>query len=491
MIRIAVAGLAREGNTFSGGEGTVVDFERTGLYVGDNIFEVGRQNDSIAGAMQVAVERGIELVPTFYARSNSGPRVTAQAHQDLKSRLLNALEPVLGEVNGIYLRLHGAMVAHGCDDVEGDLLSAVRKLVGPELPISASCDLHAHFTAEMAAATPMIAGFQTYPHVDMVQTGYRALTLLADAITGARRPVLGYRKIPVMSASEVHDTTNGPVAEVMARLHELVKLPGVLDATIFATQPWLDVTEYGWSTLVITDGDQGLADRYADQLAGMLFDRRERLTIRKTPIPQALSRVREIDRAGRPVVLGDGADSPSAGSTGDSPELLAALLAAPVGGPTLCSITDAPAVAKCSAAGVGASVTVDVGGTLSPHFFSPIQVRGTVVTLCDGQAYDRSVPMNAGRTAVLQIGELSLVITEFAVSMVDRRLYDRVGLNVDNAVVVQAKSAGQYRESYRLSAAELIDLDLRGPAQHDLLTLPFVNIPRPIWPFDRDVRRGF
>lgn len=492
-FKVALAGLSREGNSFGGGVGTVEDFRQNTWLEGEEILTVvGQQRDSIAGAMQVAEERGIELVPVFHARSTSGPRVAAADHQQLKQIVLDGLAKVLPEVDGIYLRLHGAFHAEGCDDVEGDLMMAVRALAGSDMPIAASFDLHAHGTATMAAATPLIAGFQTYPHVDMVETGRRAMRLLADTLEGTINATVGFRKIPVMSASEAHNTTEGPVAEVMARLHEIEKLPGVLDATIFCTQPWLDVSDLGWSVYVVTDDDQEAAQRYADELAAMLFDRRERLVVTKEPVATGLQRARERAGKGGPVVVGDGADSPSAGSTGDSVDLLREVLANPVGGPTFCTVVDAPAVEACVAAGLGATVTVQVGGTLSPHFFQPLEVTGTVVTLGDGRHGDPVLPVASGRFAVLAVGaEVSLVITEFPTSQVDYRMYTRAGLDVRHAYLVQAKSAGAYIEGYADVAAETVDLDMRGPAQHDLLSLPFENIPRPLWPWDRDVERGF
>jgi microcystin degradation protein MlrC len=489
--RIAVAGLSREGNSFASGDRTVEDFRRHTFLSGADILTVREQNDSLAGALQVAEERGIDVVPTFLARSGSGPAVTAVAHAELKALVLDGLSAVIRDVDGVYLRLHGAMTADGCDDVEGDLLTAVRELVGPDLPISGSFDLHTHGTAAMAAATPLIAGYQTFPHVDMVDTGRRAMTLLADTIAGTVRPVVGFRKIPVMSASEAQYTGTGPVSEVMARLHEIERLPGILDASIFCTQPWLDVSDHGWSVVVVADGDAAAAQRHADELAAALFDRRERLLVTKVPVADALARVREVAGAGGPVVLGDGADSPSAGSGGDGADLLAAVLADPVGGPVLCAITDAPAVGACFAAGVGGTVSVNVGGTLTSQFYSPVPVTGTVITLGDGKGGTPRRPVPCGRFAVLAVGEVFLVITEFPTSMVDRRLYERAGLDVERAVMVQAKSAGGYHHDYAPVAAEMIDLDMRGPAQHDLLTLPFRRIPRPIWPFDPDVERGF
>jgi len=485
--RVAVAGLARESNSFAGGFGTVDDFRRFTWLEGEELYSIRGQNDSLTGAIAVAEARGAEIVPLTHARSASGPPVTAEAWAELRSRVLDPIADVAGEIDGIYLRLHGAMTAEDCDDVEGELMQAVRTIIGPGKPISVSFDLHAHGTRRMVEATPLIAGFLTYPHVDMFATGERAMTLLLDQLDGRISATTGFCKIPLMSASEIQNTTEGPVAEVHRIMEGLVADGTIIDGTILTTQPWLDVTELGWTVFVITDSDQEAADRYARLLGQELWDRRERLVVTKTPVAEALDAVRRRAGDGGPVVVGDGADSPSAGSTGDSPEVLEAILAADLPGEVLCSIVDRPAVQVCAAAGIGAEVTVKVGGTLSPHFFSATEVTGRVVTVADGSVSGPGVPLSCGIAVVLRIGTTNLVICEYPTSMVDDRLYRRVGLDVSTAWLVQAKSAGQYRDGFAHLAAEMIDLDLRGPAQHDLLTLPFTRAVDPIWPRERDL----
>lgn len=485
--RIAVAGLARESNSFAGGLGTVDDFRRLTWLEGEELYRVRGSNDGLAGALAVAERRNAEVVPLTHARSSSGPPVTAAAWAELRARVLDPIAAVADEVDGVHLRLHGAMTAENCDDVEGDLLQAVRAIIGPDKPISASLDLHAHGTRAMIEATPLIAGFLTYPHVDMAATGERAMNLLLDQLDGKINATAGFCKIPVMSASEIQNTTEGPVAEVHRMREALVASGELVDATILTTQPWLDVTELGWTVITITDDDQAAADRLAQQLGQELWDRRERLFVTKTPVAEALDHVRERAGRGGPVVVGDGADSPSAGSTGDSPEVLEAILAADLPGEAICSIVDHAAVQICVSAGIGAEVTVRVGGTLSPHFFSSTEVTGRVVTIADGSVSGAGRSLGCGIAVVLRIGSTSLVITEYPTSMVDDSLYRRVGLDVTTASVVQAKSAGQYRDGFAAVAAELIDLDLRGPAQHDLLSLPFTRALDPIWPRERDV----
>ncbi len=491
MTRIAVVGLAREGNTFGGGVGTIDDFRRGTWLEGEHIFDILGRNDSMAGAIEVAREREVEVVPVFMARSTSGPSVTKQTHEELRSRVLDGLTAVVDEVDGVYVRLHGAMTAEGCDDVEGDLLTRIRELIG-DRPMSASFDLHSHFTAQMAASTPLLAGFLTYPHVDMADTGRRAMTLLLDQLAGTVTAFGGYRQIPMMSASEAHNTTEGPIAEVMRMRDDLVERGELLDGSIFCTQPWLDLPGIGWSVVTVGSSPEA-AQRWADHLAGELFDRRERCVVTKIPLADALAQAAAHGGKGGPVVLGDGADSPSAGSTGDSPEMLSAILAADFAGPAVCSVVDAPAVETCVTAGIGAEVTVQVGGSLSPHFFSPVEVTGIVATIVDGNA---PVPMSGppvtcGRAVILQIGRVSCVISEYPTSMVDDRLYHRMGIDVTAAWVVQAKSAGQYRDGYAHQAAEMIDVDMRGPSQHNLLTLPWQRATHAWWPKDPEVSRGF
>lgn len=485
--RIAIAELMFETNSFAPGVTALTDFERS-FACGADVLRVGGGIDSIAGAVQVAQAAGAVVVPTTLAAAMSGPPVQAGAFEMLRRRLLDNLAPHVGQVDGVYLSLHGAMVAQDCEDTEGELLHAVREMVGPDVPIAYSADLHAHFTAAMAAATPLVAGYRTLPHVDIFQTGQRAMALLLAAIDGAR-PVLGWRKVRMMTSSEGQDTTVPPMSEVMARLAEIATESGVLEGCVFATQPWLDVTELGWSTLVVTDGDAELAQRRADELARMVWDRRHRITAPKTDAHIALKTVRE-GIADRPYVFSDGADSVSAGATGDGVQVLSALLDDPVDGTVLLVVTDAAAAGALAKAGVGATTTVTVGGSLAPTFHQPITVTGTVATVCDGR-YQSLYPPGAadvGTTCVLVIdGRIKVVVTSRPASQLDYQLYLRVGLDPRAAQIVVAKSAGGYKAFYAPIAAECIDIDTTGPADSRLDRMPFTRPRRPLWPFDHDL----
>ena len=487
--RVAVAGITFESNSFAPGLTEIDAFERYLIAEGDAVLQAGLGKDEIAGAAVVAKEYGIELVPVFAADGGCGPTVSDATYFYLKEKLITALAKTLDSVDGVYLRLHGAMTTETVEDVEGDLIQTLRAMVGPDFPIAVSCDLHAHFTKKMAEGTSLIAGYQTCPHIDIYETGARAMRLMVAALKNPKPPVLSYRKVKLMASAEGHDTTFGPMREVLDRLHEIEKLPGVLDATVYCTQPWLDVEELGWSALVVTDNDPQKGQVLADELAQMMWDRRERVLFTKEKVNDAIDEIRVSEPSQRPYILADGSDSTSAGSTGDSNYLLTYLLQNPIDELVYMTITDADVASQCFAAKVGGSVAAEIGGTLSPRFFTPVKVTGTVVTLCDG-VYQSKYPskiFNAGATAVLKVGNIYIVITSKPAFMLDYQLYLRVGLDFTTAKVVQVKSAGGYRAYYEPLAFKCIDIATPGPSDSRLPKLPFTKPRRPLWPFDREI----
>jgi len=487
--KVAVAGITFESNSFAPGLTHMDAFERYLLVEGEDVLTAGFGRDEIGGAVSVANELGIELVPVFAADGGCGPTVSDETYLFLKGKLFAELAKVLDSVDGVYLRLHGAMTAESCEDVEGDLIETLRAMVGPDFPIAVSCDFHGHFTEKMAQGTSLIAGYQTCPHLDFFETGARAMRLMGAALAGGKAPVLSYRKTKLMASSEGHDTTFGPMRAVLDRLHEFEKMPGVLDATVFCTQPWLEVTELGWSALVVTENDPVLGQTLADELALMMWDRREAVLFRKEKVEDVVVEVNKSSEDERPFVLAEGSDSPSAGSQGDSNYLLKHILKHPINGVVYMTMTDAEVAKKCFEAGIGAEVTSDIGGKLSPVFFTPVEVTGEVVTLCDGiyQSKYPSKMFNAGPTAVLKVGDIYIVVTSKPAFMLDYQLYLRVGLDFTAAKAVQVKSAGAYRAYYAPHAFKCIDFASPGSSDSRLPKLPFTKPRRPLWPFDLDI----
>ena len=228
---------------------------------------LGTQTE-IGGALDVARERGIELVPFFGAisASSAGPireEVFKALRDELVHRLLDA-----GSMDGLFLSMHGGTVAEGFEDACGEVLRAVRVAIGSELPLISTLDLHANVTRQMAGLANCLVGYHTYPHIDLYETGQRGMELLFKIITGQAQPTMAMCQIPMILPGENGLTTRGPYAEVMAMVEALGNHPAILDASAFSVQPWLDVQEVGCSVVVIADGDHHLAEAEGNTLGG-------------------------------------------------------------------------------------------------------------------------------------------------------------------------------------------------------------------------------
>ncbi|MHB1133567.1 MAG: M81 family metallopeptidase [Chloroflexota bacterium] len=485
MPRALLVNLAQESCSFAPRPHELADFRRYYLLYDDDVIPMLRGGQmEVAGVVAVAEAEGVELVPTVATYGGTGGPVSAEAYAFLREAVLARVARHAGAVDGALLALHGAMVVEGLDDAEGDLIGAVRALLGPDKPLVVSLDLHAHITEAMLAGADAIVGYHTFPHVDLYDTGARAMRLLAGALRGGVRPVLGHRKLPMITPAERHRVDQFPMSEVMGRALAMEAEPGVLAATIFAVQPWLDVPHLGWSAVVVADGDRALAQAKAEEIADIAWRLRREFLHERTPVAEALRRAREIE--GGPVVLADSSDATSGGAEGDSTVLLAALLATPVPGQALLLLTDPEAVAACIAAGVRGEVTLPVGGKLATEFFRPVTVTGRVRLLSDGLFTMKSptLPADRGRTAVLQVGEIQIVLSEKPVYTWDEECYRSVGLFPREAKLVQVKSPGGFRAVYEPFARAIFELDAPGPTDSNLRRLPYKRVTRPLFPLD-------
>ena len=488
MERILIGGFKHEVNSFVRGVTTLDDLRAFGCVAeGTAMFgpEVGTGQE-LNGACDIAVAEGIELIPTVYAGVGIGPPVADEAYAFLSARIVDAARANVDDITGVFLALHGAMATQSIDDAEGDILERVRAVVGQRVPIVASLDLHAHVTDRMVRNADGLVAFRTCPHTDMYETGERAMRLLLDAIDGRTRPVVRQRKLRLMASAEKHDTDHGPMVGVMELARGIERRPGILSVSVMPTQPWMDVPELGWSAVVVADGDVALAQSSADELAWTMWERRESYRVVKTPVAHAVQQAMAADE--RPVVLADASDSTSAGANGDGNVLLRELLRIGYTGTALLTVTD-PAAAQAATAAEGTTVTLSLGGTQTSESFQPLEVTARVEALRDGKfMLELPVrPFDVGRTAVLSIGGIRVVVSERKFFHLDAAPYHMAGLEPRTADIVQVKSAGGFRGVYAAFAARIIEMDTPGPCDSDLTRLPFRHISRPMWPWDPDL----
>jgi microcystin degradation protein MlrC len=492
-MRIAIGGIVQESNSFSPVPGSWLHFPPEQLLRGDELIagRAGTRTEA-GGAIDVAQRRGVELVPLFSAMAiaSAGP-LEAALFQALRDELLGRLRAA-GPLDGALLIMHGAMAAEGVEDATGAVLAAAREILGTGFPLVATLDLHANVTAGMVAAATALVGYHTAPHIDLYETGARAMELLARTVAGEVRPVAALRRLPMILPAENGRTTEGPYAEVMDAAIAGMARPGLLDASVFSVQPWLDVEDVGCSVVTVADGDPAPAEALADELAEMFWERRRRFAVELAPSGATLREALASERG--PWVLADSADAPSSGAPGDSTAVLQALLDAAPTRPCLHNIVDAAAAQAMAQAGIGAELRLTIGGGSGGPFAAPLEVMGRVRLLSDGAFVNkgagfRGVTFYRGLTGVLQIGEVALVVMERPVIQWDPELYRSLGLEPQGAQVVVVKSPAAFRAAYGPLAAEIRVLDAPGVCSPNLRGLPWRRCRRPIYPLDPELER--
>jgi microcystin degradation protein MlrC len=415
----------------------------------------------------------------------AGGRITRDAFDFFARRIREGLEAA-GPIDGLALQLHGACAAEGIDDVEGEQVALCRAILGLDIPIVLGLDHHANVTRKVVEGCTAIVGHRTQPH-DPFDTGRIGTALLIRIIREGLRPVTAWRKIPLLSHQEQFLTSGGPMKAWFDRAREMEADPRVLQASNYPMQPWLDVAEGGWATIVVTDGDRMLAERLADELADLAWSLRDAFQVREAvPVDEAVRLAEETE--GGVVVLSDTGDTVFGGAAGDSNLLLEAMLRLGIKGPALVPMIAPKAVARLAEAGEGATVTLPLGGETATAFFRPIEVTGIVRRVGGGvipltEAHGREIDM--GQTVVFETGPVTMLISELrgvAGNVPD--VYRAFGVEPSDYKIAVLKTASNFQYFGPISS-RVIRADTRGPGQSDVFTLPWTRLPRPIYPLQK------
>jgi microcystin degradation protein MlrC len=486
-VRLFLGMMSHETNTFSTIPTDRAQFEARNLHYGGEILETFRATGTCLGGMIDEAERhGAALVPGVAASASPAGRVTADIYRHVKEHLLAGLASA-GRLDGVLLDLHGAMVPEGQDDGEGDLLEAVRRAVGPEVPIAVTLDFHTNLSPSMVAHATLLHGYKTYPHVDMAERGREAARRLMDVIAGRIRPTAAFRKPPLLPPLGNQGTARGP----MRRLYDLADVmerdPRVISVSVFAGFPLADIPDAGLGVYVATDDDRALAEELAERLALVAWEHRREFLHTALPVEQAVRRALAAD--GRPIVLADMADNTGGGAAGDGTEILRELLRVGARSAVVACLWDPAAVAACVAAGVGNRLTLDVGGKVDDRHGAPLRVTGTVRTLSDGRFIHkgpmmRGLPGRLGATAVLDVDDVKVILISYRWQTLDPEMLRFVGLDPLAEKIVVVKSTIHYRAAFEPIAKEIIEVDAPGLSSSNLARFEFTRVRRPIFPLD-------
>lgn len=486
MPRIAFARLAQESNALSPVTTTLADFERTHLVEGEALLAACQpgarevpaflKNAELSGFVRAAARHGIEPVPLFSAWAVPGGPLDRQVFQDFQDRLLADLDRV-GPVDGVFIALHGALCVRDLDDPEGRLLAAVRARVGPEVPVGVTMDLHANLTLRKVDGNTLIGAYRTNPHRDHARVGRRVGEILCRTVLGEIRPTTAWRSLPLVLGGGTTMDFLPPMRRIYRWMKRQERDPRVLYVSLFNCHLWLDHAEMGWSTHVITDDDPELAERIAEELAELAWSVRHRQPPTLPSASEAIAQARQarVLRKLGTVCMSDASDMVGAGGTGENTALLRAFLEEGTDLQVLLPLRDPVAIETLWDEPPGRPVALTVGGRLDPERNAPVPIRAVVRSAQEVDGF--------GRIVVVDVGRLTLCLTEGAAMVMQPRFYTQLGLSPWSADVVVVKSLFPFRLYFALQNRKTIYAKTNGITDFDA-GLKATTFACPVWPKD-------
>jgi microcystin degradation protein MlrC len=482
-LKIGVAGCIHETNTFAPGKTGLQPFSFEWIEGGKAYLEryTGTRT-SMGGVIAGAVEAGLTLVPGFYTQATPSGTVTDEAFEAIASCIANSIDPT---VDGAVIILHGAMVSESEQDAEGAILRRVRERLGRDLPLAVTLDLHANVTDEMVDLSDIIVGYDTYPHVDVYDRAVEAVLLLNRVLTGQAKPVRVFRHTGMLVAPQGMLTDAGPFKRVMDLAFGWEENPAILNVTVIGGFPFSDVADAGMSFIVTADDDLALAERCAHELALFAWSIRDEFAVQLTAPADAVALA--VRQPEGPVILVEGSDNVGGGSPADGTHMLPHLLEASKS--SLLVLCDAEAVRQAAEAGVGGTLRCAVGGKSDDWHGAPVPIEGRVRTLFDGDythvgRYMTGTRAKMGLTAVVEVGLVTLVLTEKRVAPWDPGHVLSVGLQPSAFHMIVVKSAIAWKTAFGDISKLAIDVDTPGCCGANLHLFPYKRLKRPLYPLD-------
>ena len=539
MTRVVLAMMKHETNTFSPVPTDLARFSKGAErpLAGAEILAAYRGTGSCtAGFIGEAETAGAEIVPSIAANAAPSGPVETGAYEYICDAILKA---VAGGCDAILLDLHGAMVTERHEDGEGELLARIRE-VAPEVPIGVTLDMHTNLYPAMVEHADVIAGYQTYPHIDYFETGVRAARPIFAMLRGEARPVAAWGNRPMLPHVMRQGSGDFPNRELQARAREMEAAGDAITVSLFTGFPHADIANAGLSCVVVTDGDRAAAERMRDELLDFAWTNREAFVYRIEPLADSIARARgaaaragggaepdalETDtqasaatagegaepgrgtdsgaspparhpsaRGDGPVVLLDHYDNAASGGTMDSMTVLRAILDAELEDVAVFAIHDPGAVQELIAAGIGAETTVMLGGKIDMPAINmagePLEVTGRVKLIADGRFRNlgpasTGVEMNMGPTVVLDTGRVEIVVISRHHEPNDLNCFLSLGIDPRSRRFLMLKSRVHYRAGFSDIARDIIECAGTGVCTSDYDMLDFRNVRRPIYPLDR------
>ena len=486
-MRLALLGMSHETNTFSRVPAT---YDRFSIHRGHEIVQqFGESYTTNAGFLEIGERPDVDVVPLMFASTGPIGTITSDAFERIVGELLDLLRDN-GPWDGVLLSLHGAAVSERRPDADGEITARVRDLVGPDVPVGMTLDLHGNVTQKMIANTTVATFYRSNPHLDPRPRALECAELIVRTINGEIRPVQALEMPPVVINIVKQFTGEEPMASVIRDCETAIQRQGILTASVAEGYPYSDVEEMGMSFLAVADGDESAARDAVRWMARRAWGMREQFVV-DTPSPEEALRQAMAEDEG-PVVLMDVGDNIGGGSSADSTVILAAAQRLGVTS-FLQSLYDPEAMAHCVESGVGSEVTLDVGGKTDDMHGSPVRVTGRVRAMTDG-LYEDPNPTHGGwryydggTTVVLETtdGHTLLLTSERTGNMTREQMYS-AGIMPERFKIVVAKGVVSPRPAYQPIASRIILVNSPGVTTSDLSFFTYHRRRVPLYPFEED-----
>ncbi len=485
-MRIAIAGISHETNTYCDSPTTRADFYELR---GDRILTTLGQESDLGGAVSACERLAVEAVPILFVSAQPSGTIEHETYQAFKAEIIDALAST-GAIDGLVLCLHGAGVVDGIEDMEADLVSAIRDLVGRDLPIAASFDLHGNVTQEMADLLDGTFACHHYPHVDLHERAAEAVALVVRMAREGIRPTSVVTHLPMLlpTTTTFIDPGKSRLAKILAAEAE----DGVIDVSWFHGFPYTDVAHVGTYIVVTTEGDRDQAARIGRVLASELWHDRALFEPNSLTAEEAVTEAVNLPwQAGAgPIVIHETSDNCGGGAPGDGTHLLRAMLDAKLAEACFGFIVDAEVAALAHNAGVGQTIHVSLGGKTDDLHGDPLELTVYVKALHDGritlQSMFRGAPLNLGPMARLQPAEsgVEIIVASRRSQTFDPEPFLALGMDVNLYHFVALKSSNHFRAGFQDLASAIVTADPPGLTTHHIEVFPRQRASRPLWPID-------
>jgi len=487
-MKFVIGMIKHETNTFSPILTTLKQFQEWGLFYGEEVTAAYANTAMpIASYLQVAHQIGAIVVTPIAAEAMPSGIVSKDAYEHLCNKICAA---VATGCDAILLDLHGAMVTENVSDAEGELLEKVRKLA-PNVPIGVTCDFHGNITERMIKNCTVLMGYKTYPHVDMGAIGTQVATLIVRTLRGEISPVMVWGNKPLLAQTLRMATDDEPMYALISA-SKLAEKGSILGVTVFGGFPLADFYDSGLSAVIVSDGDEQTAIRTRDYLLNKAWEKREDFVYQITSLSESLTTAKNLSEW--PILLLDHADNCGSGGTQDVMTVIYEVIKQGFENVAMAAIYDPEAVSSMVKAGIGAKISLALGGkTDMPEIGllgKPLVVSGIVQSITDGKwtiqgDMYHGQKVNTGQTAVIDIGKISIIVVSRRHEPWDTGIFTNNGIDPRQKKYIILKCRIHHRAAFNKIIKRTILCDGEGVTTSNNKLLNYKNIRHPIYPLDR------